>query len=78
MRKNIIRDNFEGATNVLMITRNKLKDRDIVLNGDVGKVFYLEVEKETKDLKNKAKDSIVVCQMSLISLNLQLIISGKI
>ena len=50
---NIIRDNFEGCTNVLMVTRNKLKDKDIVANGDVGKVFYLEVEEELKNSANK-------------------------
>ncbi|MEE8325093.1 MAG: glycosyltransferase family 4 protein [Candidatus Humimicrobiaceae bacterium] len=53
---NIIRDNFEGATNVLMITRNKLKDRNIILKGDVGKVFYLEVDEESKDKTSKDKD----------------------
>jgi len=41
--KRLIKERFEGCTNVLMITRNKLADKSIVQNGDVGKVFYLEV-----------------------------------
>jgi hypothetical protein len=39
----IIKEKFEGSTNVLMITKNRLEDKNIVANGDVGKIFYLEV-----------------------------------
>ncbi|HAJ94797.1 MAG TPA: hypothetical protein DCP02_01065, partial [Actinobacteria bacterium] len=42
----IIKEKFEGSTNMLMITKNRLADKKIMDNGDVGKVFYLEIEKQ--------------------------------
>ncbi|MCD4669473.1 MAG: glycosyltransferase family 4 protein [Actinomycetia bacterium] len=38
----IIKEKFEGSTNVLLITKNRLADKNIIANGDVGKIFYLE------------------------------------
>ena len=48
----LIKERFEGCTNVLMITRNKLADKNIIADGEVGKMFYLEVD----DQKNTAND----------------------
>lgn len=39
----IIKEKFEGSTNILMITKNRLVDKKIMNSGDVGKVFYLEI-----------------------------------
>jgi len=42
----LIKKEFEGCTNVLMVTQNKLADKNIIADGDVGKVFYLEVDSQ--------------------------------
>lgn len=44
----IIKERFEGSTNVLVITKNRLADKNIVANGNVGKVFYMEVEDQNE------------------------------
>ncbi len=48
----IIKKEFEGSTNVLMITKNRLRDKKMVEKGDVGKIFYLEVEGMKPDKKS--------------------------
>ncbi len=49
----IIKKEFEGSTNVLMITKNRLRDRKMVEKGDVGKIFYLEVDSLKQDRKSE-------------------------
>ncbi len=48
----IIKKEFEGTTNVLMITKDMLRDKKMVEKGDVGKIFYLEVEGLKPDKKS--------------------------
>jgi glycosyltransferase involved in cell wall biosynthesis len=43
----LIKKEFEGCTNVLMVTQNKLTDKNILADGDVGNVFFLEVDNQT-------------------------------
>lgn len=40
----IIKNNFEGCSNVLKITSNKYRDEKIIDKSDVGKIFCLEVD----------------------------------
>ena len=40
----IIKNNFEGCSNVLKITSNKYRDEKIIDKRDVGKIFCLEVD----------------------------------
>jgi len=48
---NIIKSNFSGATNILVLTSNLYQDKDILKSEDIGKVFYLEVDSELDSLK---------------------------
>ncbi len=52
----IVRKNFEGFTNVLVVTSNRYRDEEIISSGDVGKIFYLEVGGDAKDL-SASKDN---------------------
>ena len=47
----IIKSNFSGATNVLVLTSNLYQDKDILKSEDIGKVFYLEVDSDQDSLK---------------------------
>jgi len=42
----IIKNNFEGCSNVLKITSNKYRDEKIIDKSDVGKIFCLEVDSD--------------------------------
>src|SRR4030043_55994 len=47
----IIKSNFSGATNVLVLTSNLNQDKDILKSEEIGKVFYLEVGSDQDSLK---------------------------
>ena len=42
----IIKNNFEGYTNILKITSNKYRDEEIINESDVGKIFCLEIDSD--------------------------------
>ena len=54
---NIIRKNFEDATNVLLITTNKYKDMHLFSKEYPGKVFYLEIDESIG--KQKVGDTVL-------------------
>jgi glycosyltransferase involved in cell wall biosynthesis len=43
---NIIKSNFSGATNILVLTSNLSRDKDILKSKEIGKIFYLEVDSD--------------------------------
>ncbi len=48
----IVKDNFEGCTNVLNITSNKSRDKNIIDEADVGKVFWLEMHEDIAEVED--------------------------
>ncbi len=54
----IVSKNFEGFTNVLVITKNRYRDEEIISGGDVGKIFFLEVEDDPKD-RSAGKEDVI-------------------
>jgi glycosyltransferase involved in cell wall biosynthesis len=53
--KNMIKERFEGCTNILMVTRDKLSDKELVADGEVGKVFFLDLDSQ-KHKERTGKD----------------------
>ncbi len=49
----IIKNNFEGCSNVLKITSNKYRDEKIIDKSDVGKIFCLEVDDDFVSLEDE-------------------------
>ena len=49
----IIKNNFEGCSNVLKITTNKYRDEKIIDKSDVGKIFCLEVDDDFVSLEDE-------------------------
>ncbi|MDD5659103.1 MAG: glycosyltransferase family 4 protein [Actinomycetota bacterium] len=45
---NIIKENTEGITNALFITDNKFRDAQYIDENELGKVFFIEVNEDTK------------------------------
>ncbi len=41
---NIIRKNFSGTSNILVLTSNIYRDREIVKEDELGKIFYIEID----------------------------------
>lgn len=58
----IINENFEGSTNVLVITQNKQADKKMMDSEDIGKVFYLE----TGDWKGQDKNTSELDEIGLL------------
>ena len=54
---NVIKKNFEEATNVLVLTSNKYKDMEMLSKCDLGKLFFLEVDENVD--KQKVEDKIL-------------------
>jgi glycosyltransferase involved in cell wall biosynthesis len=54
---NVIKKNFEEATNVLVLTSNKYKDMGMLSKCNLGKLFYLEVDENVD--KQKVEDKIL-------------------
>jgi glycosyltransferase involved in cell wall biosynthesis len=48
---NIIKKNFTGTSNILVLTSNIFRDREIIKEEELGKIFYLEVESEKSGSK---------------------------
>ena len=65
----IIKSNFSGATNVLVLTSNLYQDKDILKSEDIGKVFYLEVDSALDSLKADlgALDKVGVLKSKIMS-----------
>lgn len=42
----VLRSHFKGVTNIMVLTSNIHNDREMFSGGDLGKVYYLEVENE--------------------------------
>ncbi len=40
---NVIKNNLSGATNILVLTSNIFRDKEILKEGDLGKLFFVEV-----------------------------------
>lgn len=53
----IIKNNFEGSTNVLCITSNKYRDEEIIDKKDVGRIFHVEVDDDFVVSENGGEDS---------------------
>ena len=60
---NVIRDNFSGATNLLVITSNIYQDKELFKEEIPGKLFYLEV---ADIFKKTEKDSISTDAVGLL------------
>lgn len=52
----IIKNNFEGCSNVLKITSNKYRDEKIIDKSDVGKIFCLEVDDDFVSLEDEGSN----------------------
>ncbi|MBN2072999.1 MAG: glycosyltransferase, partial [Actinobacteria bacterium] len=61
----IINKYFEGMANVLVITRNRSKDAEILTNGAVGKAFYVELGKELEKVSVSGEKEDTVGQLKL-------------
>ncbi|MBU4293223.1 MAG: glycosyltransferase family 4 protein [Actinobacteria bacterium] len=66
---NIIKSNFSGATNILVLTSNLYQDKDILKSEEIGKVFYLEVDSDPDNLKADlgALDKVGVLKSKILS-----------
>ena len=52
---NVIRKNFSGTSNILVLTSNIYRDREIISEDEMGKIFYVEVDKNQEDSKMDSK-----------------------
>lgn len=66
---NLIKSNFRGSTNVLAITANEAKDRELFEEADIGKIFYLETGQdfETRDFDEKVTDKVGLLKSRILS-----------
>jgi len=55
--KNLLKSHFRGSTNVLAITANEAKDRDLFDDVDLGKIFYLETGSDFKTSQIEGKNT---------------------
>ncbi|MBC7334445.1 MAG: glycosyltransferase family 4 protein, partial [Actinobacteria bacterium] len=56
---NIIKSNFEDATNILVITSNKYRDKELFPEEHIGKIFYLEVDESVIEREKERGDGVL-------------------
>jgi len=54
-QRRLIQERFTGSTNVLMITRNKKEDRNLVVKKDMGNVYYFEIGNSKAEDKDTSR-----------------------
>lgn len=47
---NVLKSHFSGTTNVLVLTSNIYKDRSLLKEEDIGKIFYLEMDEDSTQI----------------------------
>lgn len=52
----IIKDNFEGCSNVLNITSNKYRDEEVINEISIGKVFWIEMDVDLTVMEDEEKE----------------------
>jgi len=65
---NVIKKNFEEATNVLVLTSNKYKDMEMLSKCNLGKLFYLEVDEnvDKQKVEDKILDKVGILKLKII------------
>jgi glycosyltransferase involved in cell wall biosynthesis len=60
---NVIKSNFSGATNILVISPNLYEDKRLLKDSELGKIFYIEI---ASDIENPQTESGVLDKLGVL------------